>query len=169
LNVLALDLGTQTGWSLLSSGVITSGSVGFGGKPLEGYGVRFLRFRRWLVELKGGSDLHHVVFEDVKFHPPGQVYAAHIYGGLEATLCAWAESHAVPYSKVSVGTIKKSWTGNGAAKKPDMIEEARRRGFTVRDDNEADALAILHWAIPVLKAAHIAAEREVADITDKPF
>ncbi len=60
-----------------------------------------------------------------------------------ATLTAWCEERSIPYEGVPVGTIKKSWTGNGAAKKDAMIAEARKRGYEVIDDNEADALAIL--------------------------
>ncbi len=46
-----------------------------------------------------------------------------------------------------MATVKKTWTGNHMAKKPDMVAQAKARGFRVEDDNEADALAILHWAI----------------------
>lgn len=38
--------------------------------------------------------------------------------------------------------VKKHWTGRGNAKKPDMIVACRQRGWEVKDDNEADALAI---------------------------
>ena len=38
-------------------------------------------------------------------------------------------------------------TGKGNANKDAMIAAARARGFTPTDDNEADAIAILLWAI----------------------
>ena len=73
--------------------------------------------------------------------------AAHVYGGLMATLTAWAELRGVPYQGVPVGTIKIHATGKGNAPKEAMIAAARARGFAPADDNEADALAILLWAI----------------------
>jgi hypothetical protein len=46
-----------------------------------------------------------------------------------------------------VGTIKKHATGKGNAPKQVMIDAARAHGFNPADDNEADAIAILLWAI----------------------
>ena len=48
---------------------------------------------------------------------------------------------------VPVGTIKRHATGKGNASKDEMIAAMRALGHAVTDDNEADALAILHWAI----------------------
>ena len=63
--ILALDLGTTTGWALMGSdGQITSGSQSFKPQRFEGGGMRFLKFKRWLTEVKQcttGIDL--VVFE----------------------------------------------------------------------------------------------------------
>ena len=47
--ILALDLGTTTGWALRGSdGHITSGSESFRPQRFEGGGMRFLRFKHWL-------------------------------------------------------------------------------------------------------------------------
>lgn len=62
-------------------------------------------------------------------------------------LTAWCEHHNIPYQGVPVGTIKKHATGKGNAGKDEMITSVRERGHTPVDDNEADALALLHWAI----------------------
>jgi len=64
-----------------------------------------------------------------------------------ATLTAWAELRGVPYAGVPVGTIKRHAAGKGNANKQAMIAAARARGFAPADDNEADAIAILLWAI----------------------
>ena len=48
-------------------------------------------------------------------------------------------------AKKPVGTIKKFATGNGRAGKPLIIAAARSWGFEPADDNEADALALLHY------------------------
>lgn len=73
--------------------------------------------------------------------------AAHAYGGFLATLTAWCEHHSIPYQGVPVGTIKKHATGKGNAGKEDVITSVRARGHAPVDDNEADALALLHWGI----------------------
>ena len=144
--ILALDLGTTTGWALRTpDGVITSGTQSFRPQRFEGGGMRFLRFKRWLTELKahaGGIDSLH--FEEVRRHVSTD--AAHAYGGFLATLTSWCEHHQIPYQGVPVGTIKKHATGKGNASKDEMITAMRRLGHVPTDDNEADALAILHWA-----------------------
>ena len=62
-------------------------------------------------------------------------------------LTAWCEHHNIPYQGVPVGTIKKHATGKGNAGKDGMIASVRKRGHSPVDDNEADALALLHWAV----------------------
>jgi Holliday junction resolvasome RuvABC endonuclease subunit len=144
--ILALDLGTQTGWALASrDGSITSGSQSFKPQRFEGGGMRFLRFKRWLSDVYTAATIHAVYFEEVRRH--AGVDAAHAYGGFLAHLTAWCEHHNIPYQGVPVGTIKKHATGKGNAGKDDMVAAACRRGHSPTDDNEADALAILHWAI----------------------
>lgn len=46
----------------------------------------------------------------------------------------------------NVATVKKHWTGSGRAEKADMIRAARERGFEPKDDNAADALALMDLA-----------------------
>jgi crossover junction endodeoxyribonuclease RuvC len=144
---LALDLGLTSGWAVsCANGSITSGTTEFRHDRWQGGGVRFLRFKHWLTELKhdaGGLDL--VVYEQVRRH--AGVDASHAYGGWLATLTAWCEHHGIPYEGVPVGTIKRHIAGKGNADKRAVIEAVRARGFNPADDNEADALAILLWAI----------------------
>ena len=145
--ILALDLGTRTGWALLHlDGTITSGTEQFKPQRFEGGGMRFLRFKRWLAELLTTCDhINAVYFEEVRRH--AGVDAAHAYGGFMGHLTAWCEHHGIPYQGVPVGTIKKHATGKGNAGKDEMIASVTQRGHIPGDDNEADALAILHWAI----------------------
>jgi Holliday junction resolvasome RuvABC endonuclease subunit len=144
--LLALDLGTTTGWALLTrDGSITSGSASFKPQRFEGGGMRFLRFKRWLTEIKQSTDgLDAVYFEEVRRHLG--VDAAHAYGGFMAHLTAWCEHHQIPYQGIPVGTIKKHATGRGNASKDEMLAAARALGHTPADDNEADALALLDYA-----------------------
>ena len=145
--ILALDLGTQTGWALTSrDGVISSGSQSFKPQRFEGGGMRFLRFKRWLTDIKQCNDgIDQVVFEEVRRHVG--VDAAHAYGGFMGQLTAWCEHHQIPYQGIPVGTIKKHATGKGNASKDEMVAAVRTRGHNPADDNEADAIALLHLAI----------------------
>lgn len=147
MNILALDLGTRCGWALRSRGVTRSGTESFAPRARDGAGQRWLRFCRFLGELSRDADLGVVYFEDVKRHPPGQVIAAHVYGGFLAHLEVWSETRNVPMRGVGVGVVKKHWTGKGNAVKADMLRVARERGLRPADDNEADALAILDLAL----------------------
>ena len=145
--ILALDLGTTTGWALAQTDAqISSGSQSFKPQRFEGGGMRFLRFKRWLTDIKQCSpDISLIVFEEVRRH--AGVDAAHVYGGFMGQLTAWCEHHQIPYEGVPVGTIKKHATGKGNASKDQMIQAMQARNHSVVDDNEADALALLYWAI----------------------
>lgn len=145
--VLALDLGTTTGWALQAAdGLITSGTVSFRPSRYDGGGMRYLRFRGWLDQLTQDAGLITAIhFEEVRRHAGTD--AAHVYGGLLATLTAWAETAGIAYQGVPVSTIKRHATGKGNANKDAMMAAARARGFSPTDDNEADAIAILLWAL----------------------
>ncbi|MCC6007230.1 MAG: hypothetical protein JJU40_06115 [Rhodobacteraceae bacterium] len=145
--ILALDLGTTTGWALRGlDGLITSGTVSLRPGRFDGGGMRYLRFTNWLTEIdRLSGPIAAIWFEEVRRHAGTD--AAHVYGGLMASLTTWGELRGVPYEGVPVGTIKKFLTGQGNASKQAMIDAARARGYSPADDNEADAIAILLWAI----------------------
>jgi len=130
--LLALDLGTATGWALHGAdGLITSGTASFRPGRYDGGGMRYLRFTNWLGELdRLSGPIAAIWFEEVRRHAGTD--AAHVYGGLMG---------------VPVGTIKRFATGKGNANKDAMIAAVEARGFSPADDNEADAIAILLWAI----------------------
>ncbi len=145
--ILALDLGTTTGWALLPChGPATSGTASFRPTRYDGGGMRFLRFRNWLEQIRAyAGRIETVYFEEVRAHAGTD--AAHVYGGFLATLTAWCEQQTVPYQGVPVATIKRVIAGRGNADKAAVIAAVRERGFNPADDNEADAIAILLWAL----------------------
>jgi Holliday junction resolvasome RuvABC endonuclease subunit len=146
-SILALDLGSTTGWAVRNSRCrILHGTAEFRPTRFEGGGMRYLRFGKWLdqtLDVTGGIDA--VYYEAVRRHIGTD--ASHAYGGFLATLSAWCEQHEIPYQGVAVGTIKRFATGKGNADKQAMIAAVRERGFEPADDNEADAIAILLWAL----------------------
>lgn len=151
--ILTLDLGIKTGWAIHDqNGVITSGVSHIKTTRFEGGGMRYLKFKKWLTELKSKyGEFEEIHFEEVRMHrsrnKQGKVTfnidAAHAYGGFVATLTAWCEHHQIPYAAVSVGQIKKHITGKGNANKAMVIKAVKAKGFNPADDNEADALALL--------------------------
>ena len=145
--IIALDLGTTTGWAMRTAdGVITRGAATFKPSRYDGGGMRYLRFRGWLDQLRRyAGRVEAVHFEEVRRH--NGVDAAHIYGGFLATLTGWCEHRVIPYQGVPIGTIKKFISGKGNADKQAVIDAVRARGFNPSDDNEADAIALLLWSL----------------------
>lgn len=138
---LCLDLGTKTGWAIRVSGVVASGTNDLKPGRFDGGGMRYLRFLGWLSSMKTKHGMTAVAFEEVRRHAGTD--AAHVYGGLMAMLTSYCEEHDIPYQGIPVGTIKKSATGKGNAGKSEVIAAMQRAGFAPKDDNEADALALL--------------------------
>jgi Holliday junction resolvasome RuvABC endonuclease subunit len=150
MKALCLDLGTTTGWSLAQwkhrkredggkVAFIVSGTMSFKPQRFEGGGMRYLRFSQWLKEIHS-HQFDAVFYEEVRRH--SAVDAAHVYGGLMATLTAWCEDVSVPYTGIPVGTIKKHIAHRGNANKALVMECVRRLGYKPEDDNEADAIAL---------------------------
>lgn len=139
MRILALDLGTKTGYAI---SLQESGVLDLARKRFEGGGFIFVRFREKLKELLD-SGITQVYFEEVRRHLGTD--AAHLYGGLLAVLSEECELRKLPYSGIPVGTIKKHATGKGNANKDQMLQAAKNEGWNVYDDNHADALWLLNF------------------------
>jgi len=154
--ILALDCATKTGWAVYQryysdGGFLTqdyfSGMQDFSKRRGESNGIMFLRFRKWLHEMKdkfdGSIDL--VIYE--RAHHRGGA-PTEIGYGLTGIVQAFAAEIGAEYDAVHTGTLKKFATGKGNAGKPDMIAYFKREiGKEPADDNEADAYALLRYAI----------------------
>jgi len=79
--ILALDLGTTTGWALRGyDDLITSGTVSFKPSRFDGGGMRYLRFTNWLSEMdRLAGPIEAIFYEEVRNHKG--VDASHVYGG----------------------------------------------------------------------------------------
>jgi Holliday junction resolvasome RuvABC endonuclease subunit len=145
-NILALDLGTNTGFAIYS-GKIKSGVKNFKATRFQSADRRFVNFRKELEIIQKSLMLGIgiVYFEEVRRHIG--VDAAHCYGGFKAILTTFCEDNEIPYQGVPVGTIKKHITGKGNADKLAVIKAVQALGFNPKDDNEADALALLSFAM----------------------
>jgi Holliday junction resolvasome RuvABC endonuclease subunit len=150
MTMLALDLGTTTGFAWAAAkGLVISGTWSFKPGRYDGGGVRYLRFQEALDRFHKTVPITRLFFEEVRAHKGTD--AAHVYGGLMATLTAWCEKNGVPCEGVPVGKIKKFWTGQGNANKEMMLDMARQHGYEPEDDNEADAIALLNLKMSELE------------------
>lgn len=151
VNILALDLGTKTGFALRRrDGSTRHGTEVFTPRKSWSEGQKWARYRAWLAGFIHEEQIHRVVYElvirhEVKGRPLWD--AAHAYGAFQAITHMVCDGFNVTATGVNLATVKKSFTGSGRANKTDMIAEARARGFRPESDNDADALAILHWAV----------------------
>lgn len=145
---LCLDLGTKTGWCLIeeNGSFMHHGMSSFENTRMEGGGMRFLRFNRWLESMVRDYRVGALFFEEVRGHTG--TTAAQVYGGFLAVLTAQMEACKVPYLGVHTGTIKKHLTGKGNAGKPAMVAGVLAlTGISAKDDNEADAIALAWYVL----------------------
>ena len=154
--VLAIDPGTACGYAVRQGDrVLASGVWNLRPNRYEGGGMRWLRLRSFLSGACPPSLPQAkptlVAYEEVRRHMGTD--AAHCYAGVVATIQAWCEDFAIPYTGVPVGTVKKTATGKGNADKTAMVAAAAARWpeQQIEDDNQADALWIAEVAIRTLE------------------
>ncbi len=127
--ILALDPGTSCGWAVWrhGEGVIDVGTWDLSIENSAGAwdGRRYLKLLGFLRSARfrfRPFNAGWVVWEQVARHNGTQ--AAHVYGGITATAAIFCEENELCYTAIPVGTVKKTATGKGNAKKAEMIEAA---------------------------------------------
>lgn len=162
MNILALDLATKTGWALSESGRIESGIQTFDVRRGESPGMRFLRLSRWLEEIARVDHEHpHGVLDLIVYeaahHRGGAATAVGV--GLASHVLSFCARHGIEHQPVHTATLKKFATGSGRGDKSAMLAAAVRRGWyndgerVTDDDNEIDAVCLLHYALSELVPA----------------
>lgn len=150
--ILALDLGTKTGYAVRKrDGKVVHGTQSFAPRASWSAGQRWLRFQSWLGELLELHQVGRIAYEHVSFH--AGVRDAHCYGAFRALVEMAADRRNIELVGTNVQTVKRHWTGKGGADKAAMVAQARARGFRPETDNDADALAVLDWAVAQERAA----------------
>lgn len=146
--ILALDLGTRTGWALRwDRDHVASGVEGFELRRQESAGMRVLRFRRWLRELLELAHVGLVAYEQPIIHRTRRQANTSVAHNLEGVLLSQLEGR-IDYVAPMPSEVKKHATGKGNAPKPLMVEAARARwNRDVQDEDEADALCVLAWVL----------------------
>ena len=143
MRILALDPATNCGWAHTCG---QSGTWDLSVRRDESGGMRLVRFRSKLRELKELEGIDVLVFEAARHAGPGMQGALVVQSEIQGVLKEWCETESVQYRGYSPSEIKKHATGKGNAKKADMQAAAAERFGRSMDDNEADALWLLDLA-----------------------
>ena len=172
MKILALDLGTKTGyavgdpsgilagtWTLMSPKVVTLQAKVRGDRRLDG---RVPNLFDAIIKIPA---LDWIVFEDVLF--ASTTLQAHLWASLRAAVWLAAYQRNIKVECVNTSTLKKFATGHGGATKEMMAawlvkshpETFRFYDGAVRkvdndliiDDNGIDAAHLLFWARKTLK------------------
>lgn len=139
--------------------------------PYDTGPLRHVRLKQFLSVLQ--PDL--IMYEDVKFSPPAELFrgkaigvvvarvstSAEFIGGLKTTLTTWAAEHGIPTHGLAISEIKKFATGKGVADKVKMIEAANEKFGTAFDpltyertgvDNIVDAAFACYYGVEAYSA-----------------
>lgn len=145
MNILAIDLGSKTGWA--KGNVANTKSFGEWNLVHDAVfdGKSFGLFRKLLTEKMAGVDV--LAVERPNSHMPGFHAYRVLFGmyGIVQEICGARGTEIYDFAATS---IKKFWTGKGNAKKEDMVGKARGLAAyrSVDSHNVADAIAIYHYA-----------------------
>lgn len=152
MTLLALDLGTHTG-------------VAYG---VPGTPAPRIECETWDLPSGGGADVgpfmaafeaaladrlmrgvSTLVFEAPFVGPTmlGNMHTARRLIGLPALCEMLAHQRGIPCFECAIPTVKARFAGHGRADKAMMMREAKRRGFRIANDHEADAVACWWWAV----------------------
>jgi Holliday junction resolvasome RuvABC endonuclease subunit len=148
MKILALDLGTRTGWA---HGMGASGVQDFTARRGDSPGMRWLEFRAWLCRLLDSAPAAVIVYEQAHHRGGAATHVAHaLIGVVEAV----AAERGLEVTNRHTATIKKHALGSGRGDKSQMFQAAKAKwpDRTLADDNEADALWLLDLATKELSA-----------------
>ena len=174
MKILALDIGTKTGWAHLRDGQITSGVEEHRKKPYDSPGVRWLAFKKFL-HIKTAVGHQPWLADLIAFEIPAQRggSATKILMGYVAHVEAFCTTYGLQHAGVRISELKRLATGSGNANKMQMLEAAIMKwpqqfpttyveglqariadgpkawsfpGDTDPNYDRADALWILEWA-----------------------
>lgn len=156
MNILALDLGTTTGYAYGDS---KANSPSFGhwrlgtAKEIKDWGQTRLTRRsdprvfRLFLKAQNISPLPDlIVFEDVQFQT--FTYQTQLWASFRAAI--WCAFPTTVIDCVPVGTLKMFATGNGRADKKQMIDAllklSGQKTYSNITHDEADAVWLWYWA-----------------------
>jgi Holliday junction resolvasome RuvABC endonuclease subunit len=143
MNLLAFDLGKRIGVAALRNDNIKTKFLDIENE------FKFMEYVGACIDYYQPAA---VLYENAAFQ---QGMAAQFWHSQRGILAAICQKHGVLYHGVGASTIKKHITGCGRCPKPKrkgdpeygIFPALRARGYNITDHNEADALALLLYAI----------------------
>lgn len=146
--VLGLDIGTRTGYALVEGDkIVRTGVRDFSIKSNEHIGKRGIMFYNFLLTF---GQLDEIYYEKIHFVPKGfSADGGELYKGFLMLVNMYAAGYGIPTYGIWPGTLKKAFTGNGAADKELMCATAHLLGWkggsvgTAQCHDEADGIALV--------------------------
>lgn len=145
MKILAIDQASRLGWAISAT---VYGTWDLTTRKDESHGMKLVRLRAKLAEICQSEGVTIIAYERA-----ASQYAASVISSAKmiATIELYCTDNGIEYVGYSAKEIKMYATGKGNAKKEAMIQAAKDKyGYTGSDDNEADALHILHYAKSIL-------------------
>lgn len=141
--ILAIDLGTRTGWAH-SAGA--SGVQDFAPRRGDSPGMRWIEFRAWLNRLLDSAPAEIIAYEQAHHRGGAATHVAHALIGAVETIAA---ERKIELTSRHTATIKKHALGKGRGDKEAMkvAAESKWPGRAFVDDNEVDAA----WLLDLMK------------------
>ena len=157
--ILALDCATRTGWAHgifrphLDGWTRSSGAVQFEPAKTAGLPRLLSDFDSWLEKIVASMSVDKPIGLIVHEQPHHRGFNTFHLVGMAALVNMRAYRVQANVFSAHSASVKKHATGSGRAKKPEMIAAAKEHWPHVRDDDEADAMWILDYAIKQFGAA----------------
>lgn len=157
MRILAIDLSSHTGFAIGD----TDGEPRCGTLELpktgEDVGTFLLAFDCWIRDIVALEKPTVICFEApiLMAGKTSLATARKLMGLASHTEFVAADLH-ITCREANIMTVKAFFAGTGRASKDDMIAAARRYGWTPRNDNEADALAVWSYSSHTMAPQHSA-------------
>lgn len=155
MRIFTIDPSTHVGWAFSSPDLKRPI---FGSKDFSEYsgvdGRVHSEFRKWLIHQLEAAEPEVVVVESPFFRGKNSEF---LYGFFNIIAMVayeggwWSKRQPIQCEKIHLAHAKKHVTGRGDADKKQVITAITQLGYSVTNDHEADALAMLHF-----KLAHTA-------------
>lgn len=145
MNLLALDIAQKTGWALYVDGSVQSGALDLSGLD---FGHAGYVFGNWLSDTFTLGIERLVIEMPVSYRRTLQTARC---DGLCMIAHLTAHAHRIPREEVTAKAWRKAILGFGGSRTTEAkklaMTWARLEGFNPNTDDEAEALAILTWAL----------------------
>lgn len=141
--ILALDIATNTGVAF-SENVERGDDPPFESWDFKEYSVDYgwmaMEFRHRIHKACITYDIDVLAIEQPIIMNRKSAY---MLNGMAFTAHFAARERHLPRMEFTPTEVKKAFTGRGKASKEDMIREAVKRGYAIRNSDEADAVAVM--------------------------